>query len=119
MKTTQSVVLTFATVALTACFSGTPSTDIVKELIEKDGMDVAKTQANSFRPRPMSDDELAKLANAYSNILVSDCRADQAVESEYLCFVKMDVKTVLGTMPFEEDVRIRKSEEGEWRLVSK
>ena len=119
MKFTQSVVLTFATVALTACFSGTPSTDTVKGLIERNGMDVARAQANAFRPRPMNEDELAKLPNAYNNINVSDCREDEAVESEYLCFVKMEVKTILGVIPFEEDVRIRRSEEGEWRLVSR
>ena len=119
MKFTQSVVLTFATVALTACFSGTPSTDTVKELIEQNGKDVAEAQANAFRAKPLSEEELAKLPNAYSNINVSDCRADESVESEYLCFVNMDVKTVMGSVSVEEDIRIRKSEEGEWRLVSK
>ena len=119
MKFTQSVVLTFATVALTACFSGTPSTDTVKELIEQNGKEVAEAQANAFRAKPLSEEELAKLPNTYSNISVSDCRADKSVESEYLCFVKMDAKTVIGIVAIEEDVRIRKSEEGDWRLVSK
>ena len=58
MKFTQSVVLTFATVALTACFSGTPSTDTVKELIEQNGKDVTEAQANAFRAKPLSDEEL-------------------------------------------------------------
>lgn len=119
MKLTQSVVLIFATVALTGCFSGAPNADTVRELIERNGMEAAKAQANTFRPKPLSDEELAKLPNEYSDINVSNCREDQSVESEYLCFVKMDVKTVMGSVSVEEDIRILEPEEGEWRLKSK
>ena len=86
-------VLVLATLSLTACFGGPPSKDTVLELIEQNGQEAA--------------------------LEVSDCREDEAVESEYLCFVKMNVKSPLGpVVAVEEDIRIRMSQEGEWRLVS-
>lgn len=112
-------VLVLATLSLTACFGGPPSNDTVRALIEQNGQEAALAQANLFRTKPMTDEDKANLPNAFRDIEVSDCREDEAVESEYLCFVKMNVKSPLGpVVAVEEDVRIRKSQEGEWRLVS-
>ena len=114
-----SAVLLLATLPLTACFSGPPSNDTVRELIEQNRQEAALAQANLFRTKPMTDEDKANLPNAFQDIEVSDCREDEAVESEYLCFVKMNVKSPLGpVVAVEEDIRIRKSQEGEWRLVS-
>jgi hypothetical protein len=119
MNFIKPFLLLITATSLSACFNGPPGNDTVQQLLEKNGKEVAAAQASLFRSKPLSEEELEKLPNAYSNIQVTDCREDKMTESEYLCFVNMNVKTVLGNMPFEEDVRIRLSEEGEWRLVSK
>lgn len=119
MKFKMPAVLVLATLSLTACFGGPPSNDTVLELIKQNGQEAAQAQANMFRTKPMTDEEIENLPNAFRDIEVSDCREDEAVEFEYLCFVKMIVKSPLGpVVPVEEDIRIRKSKEGEWRLVS-